>query len=276
MEDEDYQTTGDQELRFDIGGTPAAGDTAPFAGDAPPRPPRPYDKLYGEWLADRSPENMARLVDAFSPTINSEITRFEGPRHLLRSRAKVLAIKAIKSYNPASGAKLQSWVVTNLQPLARYGQHQRDVHAPEMAIRQAAAVDRVSKELSDDLGRAPTDEEIADEIGISPKRVAYVREQARASVASGSMDELATRSGDDGSVAPGVSEVSPVPFATEAVYMSLSPEDRFLFDGLTGGHGARVESASRLAARLGISPANASVRAARIARMIAEAADAWN
>lgn len=231
-----------------------------------------YEPAYENWLKDKSPANMSKLLDAFSSTINSEITRYEGSRPLLRSKARVLAIKAIKSYNPSAGAKLQSWVVTNLKPLARYGQQQRDVRIPEVALRQAAEVNRVAKELEDDLDRDPTDEEIADEIGISPKRVASVRKMAIASVPAGQMDEIA---GDDGdqSIAPAVSEVNPLPFAQQAVYMSLDKTDKTIFDHLTGSNGKKQMSAKAIALMLGISPAAVSQHANRIGQQIAEIAN---
>lgn len=234
--------------------------------------PSSYDALYEDWRKDRSAANMTRLLEAFSPTINSEITRYEGSRPLLRARAKVLTVKAIKSYNPASGARLQSWIVTNLQPLARYGQKQRDVHAPEVAIRQAAGVHRVAEELKSDLGRDPTDEEIADEVGISPKRVAAVRKMVVPSVTSGQFDELATDD-DESSISPGVVVPSQVPFAQEAVYMSLDDTDKFIFDALTGLHGGKQLSGAAVAARLGVSPAAVSQRAKSIATRIAEVAN---
>lgn len=229
------------------------------------------DVAYDEWLKDRSPANMSRLLDSFSPTINSEITRYEGSKPLLRSKARILAIKAIKSFDPSAGARLQSWIVTNLKPLARYGQQQRDVKIPEIALRQAAEVNRVAKELADDLDRDPTDEEVADEIGISAKRVADVRRMAVASVPSGQMDEMP---GDDGdqSIAPAVSTPSPLPFAQEAVYMSLGDEDKAIFDSLTGSHGKKPMSAKALSLMLGVSPAAISQRASRIGRQISEVA----
>lgn len=231
-----------------------------------------YDDAYANWLQDRSPANMSKLLDTFAPTINSEIMRYEGSKPLLRSKARVLAIKAIKSYNPAAGAKLQSWVVTNLRPLARYGQQQRDVKIPEVALRQAAEVNRVAKELADDLDRDPTDEEIADEIGISPKRVANVRKMAIASVPSGRMDEMAGEDGDT-SIAPAVSEVNPLPFAQQAVYMSLDGTDKAIFDYLTGSNGKKQMSAKAIALMLGISPAAVSQHAGRIGQQISEVAN---
>lgn len=226
-----------------------------------------YESAYADWLRDKSPSNMSKLLDTFAPTINSEIMRYEGSKPLLRSRARVLTIKAIKNFNPMSGAKLQSWVVTNLQPLSRYGQKQRSVHIPEVALRQSAEVNRVTEELKDDLGRDPTDEEIADEIGISPKRVANVRKMAVASVPSGQLDEVAGEDGDS-SIAPAVVTPSQVPFAQDAVYMSLDDTDKMIFDSLTGSHGAKMVPAKVLAARLGITPAAVSQRANRIAQQI--------
>ena len=227
-----------------------------------------YQEAYDKWVVDQTPENMSGVLDSLMPTINSEIMRFEGPKAHLRSKAKALAVKAVKTFNPMSGAKLQSWVVTQLQPLSRYGQGLRDVKAPELAIRQAAEVDRVTKLLSDDLGRDPTDEEIADEIGISVKKVKRVRRQVVPSVTAGSF-ELAQET-DNSYNAPGVSTVSKVPYAQEAVYMSLNPRDRFIFDARTGSHGARSLSAVDVAKRLGISPAAVSQRANVIAEMIKE------
>lgn len=245
---------------------------APAAPSAPKIRLNSYDDAYANWLRDKSPANMSKLLDAFAPTINSEITRYEGSKPLLRSRARVLTIKAVKSYNPMAGTKLQSWVVTNLKPLSRYGQRQRDVHIPEVALRQAAEVDRVTKELRDDLGRDPSDDEIADEIGISPKRVAKVRSMAVASVPTGQIDEVEGADGES-AIAPGVVTPSKVPFAQDAVYMSLQPRDRLIFDALTGLHGKAQMSAKAVAAKLGVTPALVSQRAKSIAEQIAEVAN---
>ena len=225
------------------------------------------ETAYADWLKNKTPENLSKAVEAFYPTINSEITRYSGPKNMLRSQAKILTIKAIKSFNPMSGAKLNSWIVTNLQPLSRYSVKQRDVKVPEVAARQAAQVNRAFEDLKDEYGRDPTDEEIADELGITPKRVRDVRRKAVASVPSSAFDEI---EGDDASMVPGVVTPSKVPFAQEAVYRELSPEDRFIFDSLTGLNGAKHLPAKEVAARLGLSPAAISQRAARIGNAIAE------
>lgn len=229
----------------------------------------PGESAYADWLKDKSSENMSKVVDAYAPTINSEIMRYSGSKPLLRSRARILTVKAVKSFNPMSGARLQSWIVTNLQPLSRYGQRQRqDVHVPEVAMRQAASVARVTEELKDELGRDPTDEELADEIGISVQRVKKVRGMAVPSVYSSSLE---SQIGDDQSFSePGVVTPSKVPFAQEAVYQGLDSRDRMIFDGITGIHGGKPVPANVIAARLGVSPAYISQRAKAIAQQISE------
>lgn len=227
------------------------------------------ESAYAEWLRDKSPENMSKVVDAYAPTINSEIMRYSGSKPLLRSRARILAVKAVKSFNPMSGARLQSWIVTNLQPLSRYGQKQRqDVHVPEVAMRQAAAVARVTEEMKDDLGRDPTDAELADELHISVDRVKKVRKMAVPSVYASSLEQKAMDS--ESYSEPGVITPSQVPFAQEAVYQGLDARDRIIFDSITGSHGAQMTPAKQVAATLGVSPAFVSQRAADIGRQISE------
>lgn len=225
------------------------------------------EEAYAGWLRDKSPANMSKVLEAYAPTINSEITRYSGPKNLLRSRAKVLAVKAVKSFNPMSGAKLNSWIVTNLKPLSRYSIQQRDVKVPEVAARQAAAVNAATMSLKDELGRDPTDEEIADETGMSVKRVKDVRAKAVASVNSGAFDDMGDGD-DDFSGTPGVVEPSKVPFAQDVVYHDLSDTDRFIFDSATGMHGAERIPAVEVARRLGITPAAVSQRAKAIGRQI--------
>jgi len=223
------------------------------------------EEAYAAWLRDKSRENMSKVLAAYAPTINSEITRYSGPKTLLRSRAKILAIKAIKTFNPMSGARLNSWVVTNLKPLSRYGIQQRDVKIPEVAARQAAAVNAATERLKDELGRDPTDEELADETGMNAKRVRDVRAKAVASVNSGMFDEAGD---DDFSGTPGVVTPSQLPFAQDVVYHDLSPEDRFIYDAALGAHGVPKTPAVEVARQLGISPAAVSQRAKAIGKQI--------
>lgn len=229
-----------------------------------------YTRAYNAWVVSKTPEAMAELVDAFMPTINAEIMQYSGPKELLRSRARFIVTQAIKSYNPMGNTRINSWIVTNLKQLSRYGKRLRPVRASEMMLRNAAELASVEKRLEDDLGRRPTDDELVDETGWSKKTLAEIRKSAVASVNGGMFggdDE-----GEGGSDEPGLVRPSAIPYAAEAVYMGLDDRDKAIFDGRTGMHGAQVQSGGSLADMLKISPAAVSQRSSAIGQAIADMA----
>ena len=229
-----------------------------------------YSRAYNKWVVSRTPEDMAGLVDAFMPTVNAEIMQYSGPKELLRARGRFLVTQAVKSFNPMGGTRLNSWVVTNLKQLSRYGKRLRPVRASEAMLRNAAELSSVEKRLEDDLGRKPTDEELTDETGWSAKTIAEIRKSAVASVSGGSFGE--DDEGEGSAAEPGLVRPSRVPYAAEAVYMGLDDKDKAIFDGKTGMHGKKQVSGSSLADMLNITPAAVSQRSSSIGRDIAEMA----
>ena len=229
-----------------------------------------YSRAYNAWVVNRTPETMAGLVEAFMPTVNAEIMQYSGPKELLRSRARYLVTQAIKTFNPMSGTRLNSWVVTNLKQLSRYGKRLRPVRASEAMLRNAAELASVEKRLEDDLGRRPTEDELVDETGWSKKTIADIRRSAVPSVSGSAFGE--DDEGEEGVSEPGLVRPSPLPYAAEAVYMGLDDKDKAIFDGKTGMHGKKQESGSSLADMLNISPAAVSQRASAIGSSIADMA----
>lgn len=225
------------------------------------------EQAYNDWTADPTPERLASVVESLDPTITSEIHRFSGPKHLLRGRAKGLAIKAIKTYDPTRGAKLRSWTVTQLQPLSRYTQQLKPVRSSELALRQAAELESRRKEYVVNNDVEPTDDELADTVGISVARVRKLRSSVNAVVPESSMVNQETGE----TSLPGVIPGSELSFAAEAVYASLSPRERKIFDWKTGSNGATTLENQEIARRLGISPAAVSQLTATIAGRIQKA-----
>lgn len=224
---------------------------------------------YDNWLADPTPDNMARVVKVLEPIVNSEVQRYAGPKPVLRSRAKMLTTSAIKSYSPNQGTQLKSWVVTQLQPLSRYGQQMRPVHASELAIRQAAEANRVREELGMELGREPEDEELADATGLSTARLKLLRKRVTATLNEGSFE---TEDDETNMGMPGTSEPDRVGAAEDIVYNSLTPRDREIYDWKTGRHGKSQIANQLIAKRLGVTPALVSQRSQQIAMQIQDIA----
>ena len=229
-----------------------------------------YTRAYNAWVVNRTPENMAGLVDAFMPTVNAEIMQYSGPKELLRSRGRYLVTQAIKSYNPMGGTKLNSWVVTNLKQLSRYGKRLRPVRASEVMLRNAAELSSAERRLEDDLGRKPTDEELSDETGWNVKTISDIRKSSVASVSGGAFGD--DDEGEGMHPDPGLVRPSGVPYAAEAVYMGLDDKDKAIFDGKTGMHGKKQMSGTSLADMLNLSSAAVSQRSSAIGRDIADMA----
>lgn len=219
---------------------------------------------YKAWLNDPSPENMSKIVDAMSPVINSEIQRYSGPKPLLQTKAKGLAISAIRSYDPKSKAKLPSWVVTQLQPLSRYSQQLRPIHASEAVIRQSAEISRLHKELSDELDREPTEEELSDHVGISVAKIKRIRSSVPAVLSASTFE---TSNEDEQSNLPAVTVPNRLSTAEDAVYASLGSRDKAIFD-LKTGRGGQMLSNGDIAKRMGVTPALVSQRSKFIADQI--------
>lgn len=217
------------------------------------------------WQQDPTPENLAIVVNALQPVINSEVQRIGGPTSLLRARAKILAANAARTWDPAGASRLQSWAVTQLQPLMRYKTElSGPAHVPEMVGRQAAELARLSREASDELGRDPTDDELSERIGMPVKRVQHLRAYSKASVT----DSVAEESGNGGS-ALDINDGS-LQAAASVVHASADPRDRFIMEHRTGMNGKPMLEAAEIARRLGVSPAFVSQRAAHLAGQVTE------
>jgi DNA-directed RNA polymerase specialized sigma subunit len=228
----------------------------------------PVEDAYTRWAEDPSPDNMSKIVASLNPTLNAEVQRYKGPKPILKTRAKSLAVKAVKSYDPASPARLRSWVVTNLQPLNRYGKSiSNPMHASELARRQGAEVEATRLRLVDELGDNPTDEQLADEVGISVSRIRKLRHLVRP-VAS----EQAFASEDGGEVYDvAVKEMGTDPSlrsAQEIVFASLDDRDKKIMELKTGSKGGQPVDNMTIAKRLGVSPAFVSQRSAKISKML--------
>lgn len=228
----------------------------------------PTAAAYDVWVESPTPDNLKALLDYLDPTINAEIQRFSGPKPLLRSRARALAVKAIRTYDPRSGAKLRSWVVTQLQPLSRYNNSLKPVYAPEDAARKSYAVAKARESFIDEYGRDPTDDELADAVGISVKRLRKVQKMTPAVV----NDPQVT--GDDDDVSPdyAIYRTNPVQAASDMVYSGLDDRDRRIFDMRTGSHGQSMASGQDIASLLKVSPAFVTQRANAIAGRIVDTA----
>jgi DNA-directed RNA polymerase specialized sigma subunit len=224
---------------------------------------------YDKWLQDPTPANMGAILGELDPVITAEVSRYSGGP-VIKTKARVLTVNAVRNFDPAKGAKLKSWVVTQLQPLSRYRQNLTPLRVPEAAARKAADLNRMQSELAETLGHNPTDVELADKVGISVKRINQLRDMSRAVATESAVAGISDT--DEPSSLPAVTTMGTgMSFAASEAYKGLDPRSQFIYDASIGANGRKQLSKQEIAAKLGVTPAFVSQQSASIAEQIQRA-----
>jgi len=95
----------------------------------------------------------------------------------LISEGNIGLTKAVERFEPGKGAKLSTYAMWWIkQSIKRALANQsKTIRLPVHLVDKVAKVRRVSLQMSDELGREPTDDELGEEIGIPSDKVARLR-----------------------------------------------------------------------------------------------------
>jgi RNA polymerase primary sigma factor len=95
----------------------------------------------------------------------------------LISEGNIGLTKAVDRFDPAKGAKLSTYAMWWIkQSIKRALANQsKTIRLPVHLVDKIAKVRRVSLQMSDELGREPTDDELGEEIGIAGEKVERLR-----------------------------------------------------------------------------------------------------
>lgn len=242
---------------------------APFSGTRPAGVGGDFDTVYTQWQQAKTPETNTALLKTIQPVIDTAVTSYAGnnANPTLRSRAKIMALKALDTYDPNRG-NVRTHLLSQLQSLRRLSaQSQNIVSIPEQVGLDYGTLADAEAELYDELSRDPTDDELANKTGLSVRRIRKVR-AFNQPISEGATQQVTDESppGDVASAVPGATSAEDAWF--NFVYDDLSPTDKLVADMTLGRHGRRRASTQDIAQRLNITPGAVSQRAAKIQAML--------
>lgn len=225
---------------------------------------------YEAWKANPSPESNAKFLTRLQPVIDTGLSVHVGEVNpLLQSRARQLTLKALNTYD-RSRSRLQTHLFNQFQGLKRIAKEQSTpIHVPERVRQDRYHLETVTQELQDKLGRDPTDSEIANYTGFSPKRIQHVRGY-NAPIAEGTLEQI------DPSL-PGSYGIGADSKAQEMwvqiVYDDLPAIDQQIMEYTLGLNGKPRLPNNELAKRLKLSPGAISQRKQRIQKILDQEID---
>ena len=195
-------------------------------------------------------DNLSAALHSYDDVIKKATTAFAGgyDNPITQRRARLLAVKALKSYDPKGGASPSSHIYNQLQQLRRLAPSiSEPVIVPESVIVDRHTLDDGEAELFDMLGRDPSDSELADYTNLSLKRIAKIRKM-NTPVNEGAFSDPEN---PDLVEAPGVQGKDQDDVIMDYVYHDLSPIDQKVFELRTGYGGRSKASTEEIAQILG-------------------------
>jgi hypothetical protein len=223
-----------------------------------------FDKAFTDWQKDQTPEGNAAILRRVDPIINKAIQTHVGkPNPILRSRARGMALKALATYNPKR-SRIQTHLYNHLRGLKRVaGQQSHILKVPERVVLDRRALEMASQELLDELGRDPTDDELAQRTGFSFRRMQRIRGY-HPGVSEGFLAGL-----PEGGLSPEVQNPESDTWM-RVIYDDLGPRDKKIMEWTIGYNGRSVLSNQEIARKLNVTPGAVSQRKAMIQQMLDE------
>src|SRR5258707_3717328 len=98
----------------------------------------------------------------------------------LISEGNIGLMKAVERFDPAKGGKLSTysawWIKQSIK--RAMANQSKTIRLPVHLVDKISKVRRVAMKMTEELGREPSDDELAEEVGLSATRVAQLRSAA--------------------------------------------------------------------------------------------------
>jgi len=217
--------------------------------------------MWEQWRRTKSTMDLEALVQQMMPILRREIMRWGSlaPSYVLENEAKRIAIGAFNDYRPNSGASLSTFLTSRLQKLSRTAyQGQSTLSIPEHMRLGYNKYRAAEAHLTDLNGKRPEIHEVADYLGVPPKRLQSLVETVgkRELTESGDGPEFVKHVADD---------------VLDLAYAGMTPLQKEIFKLRTGYDNSPVMSASGIMKKLNITQGTLSYQLTLIKALLQHA-----
>lgn len=214
------------------------------------------------WQKTPTPEATAKIIDYLKPTINSALKTYApGAEDSLKIKATSYALNSLKNYDPKQKVAPKTYVFTNLQRLSRIKrQRQNIMHIPQSQIYAKMQLDKAIAKFNDQYNRDPSDQELADKLHISVKKIQKLMNQS----AGTTINDSSAINMITGQSMYGNKDVTDQDYY-DYVYRSVNPTDQLIMQ-----YNKKNMSNNDIAKKLKLSPGAVSQRKANIQMMLSQ------
>jgi DNA-directed RNA polymerase specialized sigma subunit len=219
-----------------------------------PSPPADLDakkereiEMWRAWKdSGESPEALKPLLRSFRPMIQSKVNVYKGkvrmvPDSTIEAEFYLRFVDALKSYDPSKGS-LGTYVYRYLDKAKRFIVENQNIgRIPENRAYKIKSFTTARDELSEELGRQPTEDELAKKLGWDRAEVDRMESELRNDLVAQGFED------DPYSFTPSKSEETLRLFKYE-----LAGEEREVYEYLTGFGKPQMASTGDIAKKMGI------------------------
>lgn len=217
--------------------------------------------LWETWRRTRSPMDLDALIKQMAPLLQNQVNRWSGiaPKFLLENEAKALAIKAFETYRPGESA-LSTHLTNHLQKLSRTAYaRQSTLSVPEATRLQFNGVHHQKAHLTDQLGRPPTLDELADHMRLPPMKVQKL------------LQEVGKRELMESGEGPSFVHHVDDPEVLHLAWHDMTATQKKIFEMRTGYNNTPIHSGAKIMASTGLTQGQLSHQLGKITTILTRA-----
>lgn len=237
------------------------------------------ERTYIEWRLSPSTQNLRKVITALKPTINYALASYQGKDDpFIETQAKILAAKAVKTYDPSYNVTLPTYLTSKMRKLTRIVRESKSpIKIPERTIYDIAALKEAEADLLEkNGGREPDVQQLADYMGvpidkIEKTRNKMVKQLSESSYFTNSINSEESDAPDSlDSLKSDQNQSAYLKEALNYAYNSSDYREKKILEWTCGYGGAKILTPKQIADKLGISESQVSRLTAKLALKVSK------